>query len=415
MLTKERLEQFLREKATQLITTFPVTRVVKQGEPPQSVEDTVVLQKYQIGALTYMVSVFSVMNGWFVQTKQHSPLMVYCPFRKEVFIPPSGRDSQSVERALVDAVSEWFADENAISVSANGRRNDAMTKRFINLLQQNFTDDEVLDGRKRALASLGSNRTWETRPDSRFMYDIACDAVPDLLFAARSERGTLGSPKVDAYDAFYAAQTEDAYLDELFKETLQRQKINPLDKNSLLTFHATGNYCHYVTTKRALEKSVVYRKFLDIRKQLLAVAADAKTVNVVIEFNGKEFTIEKVSPVDAFLAPNHRTTISAHTVTGISSVDGKVKKVLTDTVQDIFLEPQDLTAKTRCKNSNELADELFANFEPMVNGKPNPFVLLHDTKPSKRDTTFGWLVCSPIPVSLIKRITYKGKTLYTEP
>lgn len=415
MLTKERLEQFLREKATQLITSFPVTRVLKQGEPPQSVEDTVVLQKYQIGALTYMVSVFSVMNGWFVQTKQHYPLMVYCPFRKEVFIPSSTGDPQSVERALCKAVSEWFADDNCISSPATNRRNDAMTKRFINLLHQHFTDDEVLEGRKRALASLGSNRTWETRPDSRFMYDIACDAVPDIHFGARSDRGTLGGPNVDAYDAFYAAQTEDTFLDELFKETLQRQKINPLDKNSLLTFHVTGNYCQYVTTKRALEKSTVYRKFLDIRKQLLAVAADAKTVNVVIEFNGKEFTIEKVSPVDAFLAPNHRTTISAHTVTGISSVDGNVKKVLTDTVQDIFLEPQDLTAKTRCKNSNELADELFANFEPMVNGKPNPFVLLHDTKPSKRDTTRGWLVCSPIPVSLIKRITYKGKTLYAEP
>lgn len=413
MLTKERLEQFLREKATQLITTFPVTRVLKQGEPPQSVEDTVVLHKYQIGALTYMVSVFSAMNGWFVQPKKHFPLLVYCPFRKEVFIPSSAGDPQSVERALYEAVSEWFADDNCISSPATNRRKDAMTARFISLLHQHFTDDEVIEGRKRALAS--QQRIWETRPQSRFLLDIINGTVPDIHFGARSDRGPLGGPKADAYDAFYEAQTEDAFLDALFAESLQKQNVNPLNKDSLLASHTTGNYCQYVITKRALEKSDVYRKFLDIRKQLLAVASDVKTVNVVIEFNGKEFTIEKVSPVDAFLAPNHRTVISAHTVTGISSVDGKVKWVLTDTVQDIFLDPQDLTAKTRCKNSNELADELFANFEPMVNGKLNPFVLLHDTKPSKRDTALGWLACSPIPVSLIKRITYKGKTLYAEP
>lgn len=400
MLTKERFEQFLAERNPQLITEIPSEDGSTQA----------VLLKFQIGTLTNMVAAILAPGNSIMGQNAILPIMAYCPFREEVFVLRSAFGDKRLA-FFAKQLETWYGERNFSSGVNQTRITRKLSERYIELIHAHFTDDEFIAERKSRITS--SLYNWEETPSEIHFNAVLNDLTPLIFFPCYSSKGTLGGcTGTEVYDQFYMAASEDKFIEEHFNDALVGMKVSPSVGDSVVSSRVAEQYNVYLHTKRGLERSTVYTKYRAIRDKILERAPTAQSVVVTIVFNGREYEIKGV-PTVAFVDGSRDTLTVSNKKLALAPAGDAVEEKH-DYVTKIFLSRADLSSGKRCANIQQLTDEAMRlRLSPVVDGKTNPFDVF-PTKDRNPHYEHDFSHSFRLPIAAIKRISYKGKTIYEE-
>lgn len=391
MITKERLEQFLADRAPQLTTTIPTE------DTSVGIAD-VVLLKYQIGDYSYLVSMFYASGSNVVREVPLIPLMVYCPFRSEVFLILSGNTPEQFYKLLC----EWYGDRNRCSQEVRDEMCMFLSERHINLLHSHFSDKEIVQRRKEAAEAAGRRFFDASMLYTTYFPAIVQGKTPQVVRSIATTKGTPGGTDAAIYDQYYAAADETAFLKNVHDENCKQGGYSAAHSASLLKQPFTVNFSQYLCTRSFLDMSKVFKKFLAIRSAIVASAPTARTVRVVIRYNGTDYAFEKI-PAEFFLDGSTKVLLKKEIPVGFTP-NGMIDASPSSCVTEIGLPEMDIRGNSRCKESDALINEIAVNKGNvnLPNGGLNPYL--------------GGILRKRfrIMVTAIKRIEYKNKTLWEE-
>ena len=393
MLTKERFEAFLQGPEPQMVT--------------QVNDYDVLFLKYQVGVLTHLVTAQTLTPYAELHCNGAHPILVFSPGHSDLFVDLGPIScTHVVHSTILPLLREWYGERDQNSRAHRTSRDELLTQHFIDLLHRHFTDDEFLVRRD----ALKLSRSFENHAQSRYMETVINGYVPWLNVSASLSSGFL-DVSAASFDEFFAAEDKGVFFRDALEHSPDLDMANP---DSLVRLPAAFHYACYIATKRGLANSPVFEKLKDISRAIALSAPTARSLQVVYSFDGKEYACNGIS-AKQFSAYEDMSLFQNRPSFSLTTGDAVYET--SHYVTEIYLSDGVVPAK-KCPDWDSMKAALFKNIhEPLVpanclGGKLNPFFAASGT--AVKTIMESWESNLPLPISIIKRITYKGKTIYED-